>query len=110
MNLSQFNYHLPDELIAQEPLSERTASRLLHFSAHGTMFDDFQFTDVLQLLRPKDLLVLNNTKVIPARMFGKKVSGGKVEFLLERIIDAHTVLAQLKASKKSEIRYGNIFY
>lgn len=99
MNLSQFNYHLPDELIAQQPLSERSASRLLHFSTHGITFDDLQFTDVLQLLRPEDLLVLNNTKVIPARMFGKKTSGGKVEFLLERIVDAHTVLAQLKASR-----------
>ena len=99
MNLSQFNYHLPDDLIAQQPLSERSASRLLHFKAHGTTFDDLHFTDVVKLLRPEDLLVLNNTKVIPARMFGKKISGGKVEFLLERIVDAHTVLAQLKASR-----------
>jgi len=99
MNLKQFDYHLPEELIAQKPLSERTASRLLHFSAQSTSFSDLQFTDVLRLLEPKDLLVLNNTKVIPARMFGKKGSGGKVEFLLERIIDTHTVLAQLKASK-----------
>ena len=99
MNLSQFNYHLPDELIAQQPLSERSASRLLHFSADGATLDDLQFTDVLRLLQPEDLLVLNNTKVIPARMFGKKASGGKVEFLLERVMDTHTVLAQLKASK-----------
>ena len=99
MNLSHFNYHLPDELIAQQPLSERSASRLLHFNAAGKSFDDLRFSDVLQLLQPKDLLVLNNTKVIPARMFGKKASGGKVEFLLERVVDAHTVLAQLKASK-----------
>ena len=109
MNLNQFDYHLPEELIAQEPLAERTASRLLHFRSHATTFDDLLFADLLQLLRPEDLLVLNNTKVIPARMFGKKVSGGKVEFLLERIVDAHTVLAQLKASKSPKTGTEIIF-
>lgn len=109
MNLNQFDYHLPEELIAQEPLAERTASRLLHFRSHATTFDDFLFADLLHLLRPEDLLVLNNTKVIPARMFGKKASGGKVEFLLERIVDAHTVLAQLKASKSPKTGTEIIF-
>ncbi len=99
MNLEQFDYHLPDELIAQEPLSERTASRLLHFSANSQAFNDLHFADLLQLLQPEDLLVINNTKVIPARMFGKKASGGRVEFLLERIVNPNVVWAQLKASK-----------
>lgn len=109
MNLNQFDYQLPDELIAQQPLAKRTASRLLHFRAHANAFDDLQFSDVLQLLQPEDLLVLNNTKVIPARMFGKKASGGKVEFLLERIIDTRTVLAQIKASKSPKIGTQIIF-
>ncbi len=103
MNLDQFDYHLPEELIAQEPLPERTASRLLHFSAYAEAFNDLYFTDVLQLLAPKDLLVLNNTKVIPARMYGKKATGGKIEFLLERIVGPNMVWAQLKASKTPKI-------
>ncbi len=99
MNLEQFDYHLPEGLIAQDPLLERTASRLLQFKTHATSFNDLKFIDLLQLLQPEDLLVLNDTQVIPARMFGYKASGGKVEFLLERIVDSHTVWAQLKASK-----------
>ena len=99
MHLDQFDYDLPEKLIAQEPLQERSASRLLHFGAHTESFEDLQFVDVLRLLRPGDLLVLNNTKVIPARLYGQKASGGKVEFLLERMLDAHSVLAQIKASK-----------
>ncbi|MEJ2116267.1 MAG: tRNA preQ1(34) S-adenosylmethionine ribosyltransferase-isomerase QueA, partial [Gammaproteobacteria bacterium] len=99
MDLNQFDYHLPEELIAQEPLPTRTASRLLHFKTNVTLFNDLHFVDLIELLSPNDLLVLNNTQVIPARMFGEKSSGGKVEFLLERIVDAQTVLAQLKASK-----------
>ncbi len=103
MNLEQFDYHLPEELIAQQPLPERTASRLLHFSAQSQSFNDLYFSDILQLLRPKDLLVLNDTKVIPARMFGKKASGGKVEFLLERIVSQNVVWAMLKASKSPKV-------
>lgn len=103
MDLNQFDYHLPEELIAQTPLSNRTASRLLQFEAQATTFNDLQFVDLLELLRAEDLLVLNDTQVIPARMYGKKTSGGKVEFLLERIVDARTVLAQLKASRSPKI-------
>lgn len=99
MELDQFDYHLPEELIAQVPLQERTASRLLYCKAKVDNFEDLNFTDVLKLTKPGDLLVINNTQVIPARLFGEKVSGGKVEFLLERILDSHRVLAQLKASK-----------
>jgi len=111
VNLNQFDYHLPDELIAQEPLASRTASRLLHFKANVNSYNDLQFVDLLNLLQPDDLLVLNDTQVIPARMYGKKPSGGKVEFLLERIIDAQTVLAQLKSSRSpktdSEIYFAD---
>jgi S-adenosylmethionine:tRNA ribosyltransferase-isomerase len=103
MSLEQFDYNLPEELIAQQPLSERTASRLLHFSAHTQTFKDLHFTNVLELLAPKDLLVLNNTKVIPARMYGKKATGGKIEFLLERIVGPNVVWAQLKASKTPKV-------
>jgi len=99
VDLNQFDYHLPEELIAQVPLPKRTASRLLHVKTQATSFNDLQFIDLTDLLRPEDLLVLNDTQVIPARMFGTKASGGKVEFLLERVIDTHSVLAQLKASK-----------
>ena len=99
MDLKQFDYFLPEELIAQTPLPERTASRLLQFKANATSFNDLKFADLQQLLQPEDLLVLNDTQVIPARMFGNKASGGKVEFLLERIMNKNTVLAQLKASE-----------
>ena len=99
MELDQFDYHLPEELIAQVPLKERTASRLLYCKAGDKKFENFNFTDIVKLINPEDLLVVNNTKVIPARLFGEKVSGGKVEFLLERILDSHRVLVQLKTSR-----------
>lgn len=99
MNLEQFDYRLPKELIAQIPLRKRTAGRLLHVVPQVMEFSDLKFIDLRRLLRPGDLLVLNDTKVVPARLYGKKSSGGKIEFLLERILDEQTVLAQLKASK-----------
>ncbi len=99
MRLDQFDYHLPENLIAQKPLQERSASRLLYFGAHSELFEDLKFMDLLRLVNPGDLLVLNNTQVIPARLYGQKATGGKVEFLLERVLDTYTVLAQLKASK-----------
>ena len=84
MRLSDFNYNLPPELIAQHPLPDRTASRLLVLGneSHGqTALADQQFTDVVDLIQSNDLLVFNDTKVIPARLFGKKDSGGAVEVL-----------------------------
>lgn len=98
MQLSDFYYDLPPELIASEPLSERTASRLLQVGADGACRDG-KFTDVLELIQPNDLLVFNNTRVIPARLHGQKASGGKVEVLIERVLDAHTALAHVRASK-----------
>ena len=97
MQTADFDYHLPEELIAQYPLDERTASRLLHVTKEGFM--DRQFSDLLDLIQPEDLLVFNNTRVIPARLHGFKASGGKLEVLIERVLDEHCVLAHVRASK-----------
>jgi len=99
MRRSDFHFELPDELIAQYPLAERCASRLLVVGRKGGELVDQQFSDFLSLLRPNDLLVFNNTKVIPARMFGRKETGGQVEVLVERLVDSQHVLAHVRASK-----------
>lgn len=99
MKLSDFHYDLPPALIASEPLAERTASRLLILNGTSGECRDGQFTDVLDLIQPEDLLVFNNTRVIPARLHGEKVTGGKVEVLIERITGEHTALAHIRASK-----------
>jgi len=96
---TDFQYDLPAELIAQLPLEQRSASRLLCFDRHSGALDDRQFRDLPQLLKPEDLLVFNNTRVIPARLFGKKASGGKLEILIERLLDERQCLAQVRASK-----------
>jgi S-adenosylmethionine:tRNA ribosyltransferase-isomerase len=99
MNINDFDYNLPPELIAQYPCSDRCASRLLQLNkATGEIFHR-QFTDLVDLLNPNDLLVINDTRVIPARLFGQKASGGKVEILVERVLDAKSCLAQVRASK-----------
>lgn len=99
--LSDFDFDLPSELIAQSALPDRTASRLLVVEQAGdtVRLHDQQFRDVLSLLRPNDLLVFNDTRVLKARFFGQKASGGHVEVLVERVLDSHTVLAQIRASK-----------
>ena len=99
MQLSDFDYDLPQELIAQSPLTERVASRLLRLDAELDQITDSQFTDFEQWIDPGDLLVFNDTRVIPARLYGRKQSGGKVEVLVERIIDDSTLLAHVRASK-----------
>ncbi|MBY0239961.1 MAG: tRNA preQ1(34) S-adenosylmethionine ribosyltransferase-isomerase QueA [Burkholderiaceae bacterium] len=96
-SLSDFDFNLPPERIAQFPLPDRSASRLLHVD-DATLVDR-QFTDILDLLQPGDLLVMNNTRVLKARFFGHKDSGGKVEALVERVLDTRTVLAQVRASR-----------
>jgi len=96
-SLSDFDFNLPPERIAQFPLPDRSASRLLHVD--GATLVDRQFTDILDLLQPGDLLVMNNTRVLKARFFGMKESGGKVEALVERVLDTRTVLAQVRASR-----------
>ncbi|WAR47055.1 tRNA preQ1(34) S-adenosylmethionine ribosyltransferase-isomerase QueA [Methylomonas rapida] len=99
MKKSDFNYHLPPELIAQKPLPERSASRLLQLNRRTGEIVDARFRDFIELLRPDDVLVFNDTKVIPARLFASKATGGKVEILIERIEDQHLALAHVRASK-----------
>lgn len=84
MDVSLFDYDLPSELIAQHPLSQRDSSRLLRFKRSGQTFKDCRFRDLVDFLGPGDLLVLNNTKVFPARLYGRKTSGGRVEAFLVR--------------------------
>ena len=99
MKKSDFNYLLPESLIAQRPLANRNASRLLCMNQDTGQITDRQFTDFIDLISDRDLLVFNDTKVIPARLYGKKDSGGKVEILIERVIDEHHAIAHVKASK-----------
>jgi S-adenosylmethionine:tRNA ribosyltransferase-isomerase len=99
MQLSDFDYHLPEQLIAQAPLAERSASRLLLVDPLSDQFTDKRFTDLPSLLESGDLLVFNDTRVIPARLFGHKQSGGRVEVLVERVLDDETLLAHIRASK-----------
>lgn len=100
-SLSDFDFNLPQERIAQFPLPDRSASRLLHVDGQGAdlALHDRQFTDILDQLQAGDLLVMNDTRVLKARFFGVKDSGGKVEALVERVLDTRTVLAQVRASK-----------
>ncbi|MBS0555773.1 MAG: tRNA preQ1(34) S-adenosylmethionine ribosyltransferase-isomerase QueA [Proteobacteria bacterium] len=100
MKKSDFHYDLPAELIAQAPLAQRSASRLLVVDAQGKQFADRHFTDLVEYLNPGDLLVFNDTRVLPARLFGKKETGGAVEILIERVTGAHEAVAQLGVSKK----------
>lgn len=96
---SDFHYELPPELIAQEPLAERSASRLLVVPPGDAPFADRQVRDFPQFLREGDLLVFNDTRVIPARLFGQKESGGRVEILIERLLPDNRARAQIGASK-----------
>ena len=95
---SDFFYELPEDLIAQAPLAERGASRLLCLE-EGGLLADCRFADLPDLLRPGDLLVLNDTRVIPARLFGRKSTGGRVEILIERVLSPSLALAHVRASK-----------
>ena len=99
MKRTDFNFDLPSELIAQVPLQQRSASRLLCFDRQSGHLDDREFSDLQGLLNPGDLLVFNNTKVIPARLYGNKASGGHVEILVERLLNQQECLAQVRASK-----------
>ncbi len=94
-----YHYHLPEKLIAQQPLTERSASKLLCLNRATGAITDTVFSKIAEFLRAGDLLVLNNTRVIPARLFGKKVTGGKVEILVERVLGETQMLAQIRASK-----------
>ena len=96
MRTDEFDYVLPERLIAQHPPEQRGSSRLLY--AHDGLLEDLRFADLLRLVRPDDVLVLNDTRVIKARLSGSKQSGGKIEVLVERVLNEHEVLAQVRAS------------
>jgi S-adenosylmethionine:tRNA ribosyltransferase-isomerase len=99
MQLSDFDYELPPELIARYPLEKRSASRLLYLEGSTGIIFHRKFSDILSLVQPNDLLVFNNTRVIPARLFGHKETGGRIEMLVERVLDAHRILAHVRSSK-----------
>jgi S-adenosylmethionine:tRNA ribosyltransferase-isomerase len=109
--LSDFDFDLPPERIAQTPLPDRSASRLLLLD--GDAIADRRFSDIVDLLAPGDLLVMNDTRVLKARFFGVKETGGNVEVLVERVLDSRTVLAQVRASKSpkpgNRIRLADAF-
>ena len=99
MRTSDFDFDLPEALIAQFPAAERTASRLLRVDGNSGAVHDAAFSDLPQFLRAGDLLVFNDTRVIKARLLGQKDSGGKVEVLVERVLDAHRALAHIRSSR-----------
>jgi len=100
MRRTDFFYELPDSLIAQYPPAERLSSRLLCLQGNGGQVQDKQFTDLESMLEPGDVLVFNDTRVIPARLLGQKASGGKIEILVERILSSKRVLAHVRSNKK----------
>ena len=99
MQVSDFDFDLPDAQIARFPAEDRTGSRLLCLDGNSGAIEHHQFADIEQLLEPGDLLVLNNTRVIPARLYGQKETGGKIEVLIERVVEDNLALAQVRASK-----------
>ena len=112
MKTRDFSFELPDELIARYPMAERSASRLLSLDGETGQLGHHVFKDLLQMLEPGDLLVFNNTRVIPARLFGEKDSGGKLEALIERITGEHEALAHVRSSRSpkpgSRIQLGGV--
>lgn len=98
MQRQDFHFDLPDSLIAQQPPKARTDSRLLVLVGDGTL-SDHRFPDILDFLQPNDCLIFNNTRVIPARLFGQKQSGGQIECLIERVLDKKRVLSHIRASR-----------
>ena len=103
LKTSDFHYDLPSELIAQAPLAERSASRLLHVPPGAAALEDRHVRDLPSLLRAGDLLVFNDTRVIPARLFGQKATGGRVEILIERLLPGAEARAQLGVSKPPQV-------
>ena len=99
MKLSDFDYQLPEHLIAQAPLAKRSASRLLVVDPREDAVFDRRFLDLKCFIKAGDLLVFNNTRVIPARLFGHKQSGGKLEVVVERVLDDECLLAHIRSSK-----------
>ena len=99
MRRDLFQFDLPDELIARQPAQQRQGSRLLYLNSASNDLQHQQFPDLIDHIQPGDLIVFNNTKVIPARLFGEKETGGKIEVLVERILDTHRVQTHIRASK-----------
>ncbi|MFM6988157.1 MAG: tRNA preQ1(34) S-adenosylmethionine ribosyltransferase-isomerase QueA [Arenimonas sp.] len=108
MKKSDFHFDLPPELIAQAPLPNRSDSRLLLVPSGDAAFEDRRFRDLTDLLRPGDLLVFNDTRVIPARLYGRKQTGGEVEILIERLLPGQEARAQIGASKSPKPGSGII--
>ena len=103
MRRDLFQFDLPDELIARQPAQQRQGSRLLYLDSASNELQHQQFPDLLDHIQPGDLMVFNNTKVIPARLFGEKETGGKIEVLVERVVDSHSVHAHIRASKSPKL-------
>ncbi len=113
MRTQDFDFYLPDTLIAQHPTSTRNASKLLYLNGQSGVLEDKLFVDFPDFLHAGDLLVFNDTRVIKARLFGTKTTGGQVEVLVERVLDDHHVLAHIRASRapkvSSMLRLANAF-
>lgn len=113
MKTSDFDFYLPESLIAQHPTPDRSASRLLYLNGTTGSVSDHSFTDLPDFLNPGDLIVFNNTRVIKARLFGEKSTGGQVEVMIERVLDTHRALAQIRASRSpkvgSKLKLANAF-
>lgn len=103
MRVSDYRFELPEELIARYPMPERTASRLLKLDGPTGELSHNIFKDVLDFVEPGDLMVFNNTRVIPARLYGQKASGGKLELLVERLLSEHEILAHVRCSKSPKV-------
>jgi S-adenosylmethionine:tRNA ribosyltransferase-isomerase len=101
---SDFHFDLPPELIAQAPLAKRSAGRLLLLDVPVRTWQDRKFSELVSFLRKGDLLVFNDTRVLPARLYGHKESGGQVEILIERVTGTHEAVVQLGVSKKPQRR------
>ncbi len=99
MQVKDFHFDLPEELIASFPLARRSASRLLSVEGDSGVIKHGTFTDVLAMIQPGDLMIFNDTRVIPARLFGRKASGGKVEVLVERVLDDKRALTHVRSSR-----------
>jgi S-adenosylmethionine:tRNA ribosyltransferase-isomerase len=97
VRVSEFDFELPAELIAQHPVAQRSASRLLHLDSRTGAIADLQFADFPALVGPEDVIVLNDTRVVKARLFGRKASGGRVEVFVERVLPAREALALMRA-------------
>jgi len=103
MQLSDFHFELPNALIARYPTEKRSECRLLSLDGQTGIIEHGVFTDIVDKLQMGDLLIFNNTRVIPARVYGHKASGGKIEILVERLLENHRVLAHVKASKSPKV-------